>query len=54
VQIVGGKTQTIGNVVYRDFGSGNLPAAAALATVPIVIMVVVLLAVRRTGALENL
>jgi putative spermidine/putrescine transport system permease protein len=54
VQIVGGKTQTIGNVVYRDFGSGNLPAAAALATVPIVIMVFVLLAVRRTGALENL
>ena len=54
VQIVGGKTQTIGNVVYRDFGSGNLPAAAALATVPIVIMVVVLLAIRRTGALENL
>ncbi len=54
VQIVGGKTQTIGNVVYRDFGSGNLPAAAALATVPILIMVVVLLAIRRTGALENL
>ena len=54
VQIVGGKTQTIGNVVYRDFGAGNLPAAAALATVPIVIMVVVLLAIRRTGALENL
>ena len=54
VQIVGGKAQTIGNVVYRDFGSGNLPAAAALATVPIVIMVVVLLAIRRTGALENL
>jgi putative spermidine/putrescine transport system permease protein len=54
VQIVGGKTQTIGNVVYRDFGSGNLPAAAALATVPIVIMILVLLAIRRTGALENL
>jgi putative spermidine/putrescine transport system permease protein len=54
VQIVGGKAQTIGNVVYRDFGSGNLPAAAALATVPIAIMIVVLLAIRRTGALENL
>ena len=54
VQIVGGKAQTIGNVIYRDFGSGNLPAAAALACVPILIMVVVLLAVRRTGALDNL
>ncbi len=54
VQIVGGKAQTIGNVVYRDFGSGNLPAAAALACVPILIMIVVLLAIRRTGALENL
>ena len=34
VQIVGGKAQTIGNVVYRDFGSGNLPAAAALPPCP--------------------
>jgi len=54
VQIVGGKTQTIGNVIYRDFGAGNLPAAAAFAVVPVVIMIVVLLLVRRTGALENL
>ncbi len=54
VQIVGGKAQTLGNVIYRDFGSGNLPQAAALATVPVVIMVIVLLAIRRTGALENL
>ena len=55
VQIVGGKTQMLGNVIYDNFGAANnLPFAAALATVPIVIMVVYLLAVRRTGALENL
>ncbi len=54
VQIVGGKAQTLGNVIYRDFGAGNLPQAAALATIPIAIMIVVLLAIRRTGALENL
>jgi ABC-type spermidine/putrescine transport system permease subunit I len=54
VQIVGGKAQTIGNVIYRDFGASNLPAAAALATVPVVIMAILLLVVRRTGALENL
>ncbi len=54
VQIVGGKAQVIGNVVYRDFGSGLLPSAAAFAFVPILIMVAFLLVVRRSGALENL
>jgi putative spermidine/putrescine transport system permease protein len=54
VQIVGGQAQTIGNVIYRDFGAGNLPAAAAFATVPVAIMIVLLLLIRRTGALENL
>ena len=54
VQIVGGKAQVIGNVVYRDFGSGLLPSAAAFAVVPILIMVAFLLMVRRSGALENL
>jgi putative spermidine/putrescine transport system permease protein len=54
VQVVGGKAQTLGNVIYRDFGASDLPAAAALATVPVLIMGVVLLGVRRTGALENL
>jgi ABC-type spermidine/putrescine transport system permease subunit I len=54
VQIVGGKAETIGNVIYQDFGAGNLPQAAALAVVPVVIMTVVLLGIRRTGALENL
>ena len=52
-RIVGGTTEFIGNVVYRNF-SADLPFAAAYATVPIVIMVVYLLAVRRTGALEEL
>ena len=54
VQVVGGKAQTIGNVIYRDFGASDLPAAAALATVPVLIMAVLLLVIRRSGALENL
>jgi putative spermidine/putrescine transport system permease protein len=54
VQIVGGKTQMIGNVVFRNFGSNNIPFAAAFAVVPVVVMLVYLLAVRRSGALENL
>jgi putative spermidine/putrescine transport system permease protein len=32
----------------------NLPFAAAMATIPVLIMVVYLLAIRRTGALESL
>jgi putative spermidine/putrescine transport system permease protein len=55
VQIVGGKTQLIGNLVYANIGAANnLPFAAALATVPVVIMVIYLVAVRRSGALEEL
>ena len=55
VQIVGGKNQLIGNLVYANIGAANnLPFAAALATIPVVIMVVYLFAVRRTGALEEL
>ena len=55
VQIVGGKTQLIGNLVYSNIGAANnLPFAAALATIPVVIMLVYLAAVRRTGALDNL
>jgi putative spermidine/putrescine transport system permease protein len=42
-------------VVYDNVGTANnLPFAAAVATVPVAIMVIYLLAVRRTGALENL
>ncbi len=54
VQIVGGKAQMIGNVIYRDFGAGLLPSAAAFAFVPVLIMIAFLLMVRRSGALENL
>lgn len=55
VQIVGGKSQLIGNLVYANIGAaGNLPFAAAIATVPVLIMVFYLVAVRRSGALEEL
>ncbi|MGV9384477.1 ABC transporter permease [Nonomuraea sp. NPDC003707] len=55
VKIVGGRSQLIGNVVYDNIGAANnLPFAAAVATVPVVIMLAYLAAVRRTGALENL
>jgi ABC-type spermidine/putrescine transport system permease subunit I len=55
VQIVGGKTQLLGNIVYRTIGAGNnLPFAAAVASIPVLIMVIYLLAVRRSGALEEL
>jgi len=55
VQIVGGASQLLGNVVYANVGSANnLPFASALATVPVVVMLVYLAAARRTGALENL
>jgi putative spermidine/putrescine transport system permease protein len=55
VRIVGGTSQLLGNVVYDNSGAANnLPFAAAVATVPIVVMLVYLAAARRTGALENL
>jgi putative spermidine/putrescine transport system permease protein len=48
-------TQFIGNVVYANVGiANNLPLAAAFATVPVVIMIVYLLGVRRAGAFEAL
>jgi putative spermidine/putrescine transport system permease protein len=54
VKIVGGTSQLLGNVVYDNQGAANnLPFAAAVATVPIVVMVVYLALARRTGALEN-
>ncbi|MEU7297549.1 ABC transporter permease [Streptomyces exfoliatus] len=53
VQIVGGKTQLIGNLVYSNV-TLNLPLAAALGTVPVAVIVVYLLAVRRSGALRSL
>jgi len=55
VQIVGGKSQLIGNLVYANIGAANnLPFAAALATIPVLVMVIYLYAVRRSGALEEL
>jgi putative spermidine/putrescine transport system permease protein len=52
-RIVGGTNEYIGNVVYRNF-SADLPFSAAYAMVPVIIMVIYLLAIRRTGALEEL
>lgn len=53
VQIVGGKSQLIGNLVYSNI-TLDLPLAAALGTVPVAVIVLYLLAVRRTGALNSL
>jgi len=55
VKIVGGTTQMFANIVYDNVGvAGNLPFAAAAAMFPIVVVVAYLIAVRRTGALENI
>jgi putative spermidine/putrescine transport system permease protein len=55
VNIVGGANQMLGNLVYTNVGAANnLPLAAAIALIPIVIMIGYLTAVRRTGALDNL
>jgi putative spermidine/putrescine transport system permease protein len=55
VRIVGGANQMLGNVVYDSFLTGNnMPFAAAVATTPVVVMLLYLAAVRRTGALESL
>ena len=51
--IIGGKLQMLGNVVYQNY-SLNLPFAATMSMVPIVIMGIYLWAVRRTGALTSL
>ena len=55
VNIVGGANQLPGNLVYTNVGAANnLPLAAAIALIPVLIMSIFLLAVRRTGALDNL
>src|SRR4029079_16693999 len=55
VKIVGGPTQMLGNVFYDNVGAANnLPFAAAVATIPVVVMLVYLAADRRTGAPENM
>ena len=53
VDLVGGKTQVIGSVVYDNF-SADLPFAAAYSVVPVIVMVAYIYGIRRTGALENL
>jgi putative spermidine/putrescine transport system permease protein len=54
VGIVGGKTQMLANVIYGQLVTANdQPLAGALATVPLLAIVLYLLAMRRTGALEN-
>lgn len=54
VQIVGGDTQLFANIIYANVGvAGNQPLAAAATVFPIVVVLLYLAAVRRTGALEN-
>ena len=54
VTVVGGTTQLAANVIYDNITTGgNLPFAAAAAFFPVLVMVGYLVAVRRTGALEN-
>ena len=52
-QILGGKLQMLGNVVYQNF-SINLPFAATIATIPVTIMAIYLWVVRRSGALASM
>jgi putative spermidine/putrescine transport system permease protein len=54
--LVGGANSNfIGNIIYSNLGTaGNLPFAAALAVVPIIIMIVYLLGARALGAFESL
>ena len=54
VTIVGGKTQMLGNIIYGQLvTANNQPLAAALSLIPLAAIVLYLLALRRTGALEN-
>lgn len=53
VQLVGGTNQMLGNVVYQTF-STDLPFAAAVAVLPLIVMTAYLLTIRRTGALGRL
>ena len=52
-QILGGKLQMLGNVVYQNF-SINLPFAATISMIPVIIMGVYLWIIRRTGALASM
>jgi putative spermidine/putrescine transport system permease protein len=54
VTIVGGKTQMLGNIIYGQLvTANNQPLAAALSIIPLLAIVLYLIAMRRTGALDN-
>lgn len=53
VQLVGGTGAMLGNLVYQNF-STDLPFAAAVAMLPLLVMAAYLLTIRRTGALSRL
>jgi putative spermidine/putrescine transport system permease protein len=51
--LVGGNSNFMGNVIYSNIGiANNVPFAAAMAMVPVVIMAAYLLSARALGALE--
>ena len=52
-KFVGGSTQMIGTIIASNINL-NPPVAAAFSVVPIVIVVIYLLAVRKSGAIENI
>jgi putative spermidine/putrescine transport system permease protein len=52
-QIASGK-QFIGNLILANFGTPDLPLAAAQALIPLAIMVTYLLIARRLGAFDAL
>jgi putative spermidine/putrescine transport system permease protein len=55
ILVGGASSQFIGNVVYNNIGiANNVPFAAALAMVPVVIMAIYLLIAKRLGAFEAL
>ena len=53
VNIVGGTSQMLGNLIYAQ-QTLDLPIAAATATLSVAVMAVYMLLVRRTGALDRL
>jgi putative spermidine/putrescine transport system permease protein len=55
VGIVGGKTQLLANLIYGQLvTANNQPLAAALSLIPLAAIILYLLLMRRTGALENI
>jgi putative spermidine/putrescine transport system permease protein len=55
ILIGGSRSNFIGNVIYANIGvAGNLPFAATLAMVPIVIMIIYLVGARSLGAFEEI